>query len=487
MNLKNHSLFLLLVACYLLLPSSLSGAGKFQVESFKISPTDLAARRYELIDVNGNPCALIKVQTDLKDLQFMSMLLEKYVDKQNGEYWVYVQEGTRRLKIRKEGLMPLDYSFGYKLEGSTVYKMQLTANGMSALKEISVNIITKPIGARVFIDGKEKGNGRNIVTSVGKHQLKIVKDGYKTLETAINVTATKTLFDFTLKEIENISIEVDTRPSGATVYIDNIKLGATPLSNFYPEGKYTIRIEKSGYATISEQIEIKSPEVVKSYQLIAAEAILTINTQKNAEVYLNNNRIYDLKDLKLEPQICNILVKMPGATDISRRVILKSGDNKVLDLYANVETGKALIAVIPKDAEITLSSEYNQEYTSTGKKIFADLPTGKYSLKVSKSGYQDFNSEIFIEKNETVNKSIKLDLVNNYAELKRNSGNEPTQNEKKVKLNLKQEDKSYFWWWVGGGAILAGGAAAYLASQEDDTSSSSEAKKGTVVIDIPIP
>ncbi len=90
---RNQLLFFVLL---LLVLTQMLSSATFKVESFKMKGNDLAARRFEFKDVNGEACALIKVQTDLKDLEFQSMLLEKYENKKNGEYWVYLQPGIHQ-------------------------------------------------------------------------------------------------------------------------------------------------------------------------------------------------------------------------------------------------------------------------------------------------------------------------------------------------------------------------------------------------------
>ncbi|MGM0498422.1 MAG: hypothetical protein ACQESJ_10925 [Bacteroidota bacterium] len=37
-------------------------ADEFEVKSFEKDENDLAARRYERVDINGEPCALVKIK-----------------------------------------------------------------------------------------------------------------------------------------------------------------------------------------------------------------------------------------------------------------------------------------------------------------------------------------------------------------------------------------------------------------------------------------
>ncbi len=57
---------------FFLLLSSNAYSAKFKVESFKKDESDLAARRFERQDINGESCALVKISTDFNGLNFHS-------------------------------------------------------------------------------------------------------------------------------------------------------------------------------------------------------------------------------------------------------------------------------------------------------------------------------------------------------------------------------------------------------------------------------
>src|SRR5574344_1267773 len=75
-----------------------AGAQEFKVVSFCQLEMDLTARTYPMKDLNGDACALIKVQMD-KDFSFSGPLgIVKREDKV-AETWLYVPQGTKRLTI----------------------------------------------------------------------------------------------------------------------------------------------------------------------------------------------------------------------------------------------------------------------------------------------------------------------------------------------------------------------------------------------------
>ena len=80
------------------------------VESFKANSNDLTARVKERKDLNGNPCALIKVELPIKDILFEGNVVGD-VEWKKGEYWVYMSQGSRNIKIKSDNYRPLSVDF----------------------------------------------------------------------------------------------------------------------------------------------------------------------------------------------------------------------------------------------------------------------------------------------------------------------------------------------------------------------------------------
>ncbi len=113
----------LFLYCFFLIFSLSVNAQEILVKDFSELPNDLAARTHEKLDANGNPCCLIKVIVPKQDVIFEGWVIDqKYTP---GEYWVYVPEGTTRIKIKHSELNPLQYEFPQKLEGKHTYQLKL--------------------------------------------------------------------------------------------------------------------------------------------------------------------------------------------------------------------------------------------------------------------------------------------------------------------------------------------------------------------------
>ena len=66
---------------------------EFQVRSFRLAANDISAVKYQRLDLNGNPCALIKVGLGVQGAKFPGTEVVGDVKFDTGEYWVYVVDG----------------------------------------------------------------------------------------------------------------------------------------------------------------------------------------------------------------------------------------------------------------------------------------------------------------------------------------------------------------------------------------------------------
>ena len=72
-----------------------ASAQKLTVESFAAAPMDLSASTHLRLDLNKQPCALVKVQLAAADAQFDGNVLGD-CEYRAGEYWVYMSHRQAR-------------------------------------------------------------------------------------------------------------------------------------------------------------------------------------------------------------------------------------------------------------------------------------------------------------------------------------------------------------------------------------------------------
>ena len=101
-------------------------AQKLTVEYFKLSSSDLTAQTQPRKDLNNRNCALIKVGLGLQGVQFEGSIMGS-VENKTGEYWVYMPQGNRMLKVKHANYAPVMVNFAdygvEKLESNRTYEL----------------------------------------------------------------------------------------------------------------------------------------------------------------------------------------------------------------------------------------------------------------------------------------------------------------------------------------------------------------------------
>jgi hypothetical protein len=140
--------------------------------------------------------------------------------------------------------------------GTTYLNAQLASDPQPMYATVSIT--SNPPGAAVYGDGVYKGTTRSgsplVSTQVipGTHTLLLTKAGYQDYSTTGTVVAGKNYdLAITLNPVPNPttgSITVNSAPTGAQVYINNLFRGYSPLTvDSLTPGMYTVVLKLDGY------------------------------------------------------------------------------------------------------------------------------------------------------------------------------------------------------------------------------------------------
>ena len=171
-------------------------AQKLTVESFKLASSDLTAQTQPRKDLNNRNCALIKVGIGIQGVQFEGGIVGNAENK-TGEYWVYMPQGNRMLKVKHANYAPVMVTFAdygvEKVESNRTYELTITASGgVQSDQKQKLIIRYSPSSATVLVDNKMvKGmNGVAQTTlPVGQHSYIVACDGYESEEGMVKLKA----------------------------------------------------------------------------------------------------------------------------------------------------------------------------------------------------------------------------------------------------------------------------------------------------------
>lgn len=162
---------------------------ELHVKSFGIAESDLSAQIQSRKDLNDKNCALVKVGIGLQGVQFEGNVVGQVVNNV-GEYWVYMPQGSRMLKVKHPYYPPIIVTFANysmeKLESNRTYELMLTVSGgIQSSQTQTLTIKYTPIEATVLVDNKRiKGSDGVAMANfpIGQHSFVVFCDGYESEE-----------------------------------------------------------------------------------------------------------------------------------------------------------------------------------------------------------------------------------------------------------------------------------------------------------------
>ena len=384
-------------------------ADEFVVKSFTELTTDLSARKNPRVDVNDENCAIIKIRTDLKGLIFDTNLgVEGDIEKKTGEFWVYVSPGEKQIRIAKEDFILLPYNIPLTIKENTVYQMILTRRGIDENENTTGYILltTEPEKSDVWIDGQSKG--QSIIQAElqeGDYSYEIKKEMYHSKKGDFEIIRNETteLNEILQPNFGSLSIS-STPEQDVDIVLDGIRLQhKTPFTRQkIISGYHTVTLSKDMFESVTKQFQISDSEQTKlNIDLNPKFAIITIQTDPQADIYLDNKNVgvekYSGRLLKGDHRIT---IKKEMYEPINKEIEVIAGQDEKINLPLSPIFGEISITTSP-DADIYLDGKL------VGSETFNDIViSGIHTIEVKKEKYYTTTRKIDLQ----VGKKEQIDI-----------------------------------------------------------------------------
>ncbi len=170
----------------------------------------------------------------------------------NNSFLFDLAPGFYKVEVLKEKFDPLIKEIEIFPDTTQVIQFNLTQN----IFNLKINV--SPDEAVLFINDKLVGAGSNVKElEKGRQSVKIEKTGYIAHNQIIDVLKDTTL-NIKLEQIKG-SVEINTVPNEATVKIDGVDSGNSPLKFDLGFGKHEIEISKNDYLSKKVALEVTEP------------------------------------------------------------------------------------------------------------------------------------------------------------------------------------------------------------------------------------
>lgn len=415
--------------------SILSEAAEFKILNFYKNKQDLAARKYVREDINGNLCALIKVRTDLDGLKFSSNIgVVGDIERKEGDYWVYVSPGERRMKIIKDGYITKIFSFPIAIRSSRVYVLELTGTGEGEI--IDKNLVKTTF--RMNTDGvyiskgnaaptQAAGNVAEFQLPKGSYTFTFSKQGFQDVTKDIAVEEEQVI-DVTLEKGEQQSsfklpgiVIINSQPQGAEVLLNNQKMGVTPFKDQVIAGEYKLTLKKDLYHTYSGSFslgEAKRKELPKIKLQPKFGYIAVSSKPAGAEIFLDGQSLGTAPIARREIESGKHTLRAEYALyhDKTKSFTIDDGDDRQVELQLDPAFGSLKVESEPRGAEVFIDGE------KVGTTPYADekIASGVYELRVTKPLWNEEKEQVTIQDEQATEKMVVL--TQNFGKVKVDAG-----------------------------------------------------------------
>ncbi len=392
-----------------LLPLALQ-ANEFKVLSFRKVPNDISAiqNKYKRYDDNDMLCAIIKVRSDVPNLRFSaSNPVVGNVERRQGEYWVYLSEGTRQLYVFTEGFIKLSYTFPMRIEKGTVYLLEITSVDPLGIDrgKGSLDFTSEPDSVKVTIDGfpdlvkYTPCSFKNYRT--GSYKFMFRYQRYQPLDTIIHIDRNKekNIFIRLTPKWGNLVVTSQDTLSyrfqiNGKEYVGR-KLELLGERQGLDAGDYLLRISHNHYYDTAFTVHLVPYDTV--FYTIGLKPVLTnlrvYSAPPGASVFLDGSY---LGKTPLQKQVItgkhHLHIELRNFADEDREITLIKGQEKIVDLVM-VRHVPVQITSLPDDASVYVNGIFKGKTPLT-----LQMAPRKVLLTMKKDLYQPQEDSIVIRK-----------------------------------------------------------------------------------------
>lgn len=224
----------------------------------------------------------------------------------------------------------------------------------------SLDVISKPLGASIKINGKDYGTTPNTINKllIGEYNLELSKSGYGKVNMTITIEESKELSVDTAL-INAKEVRINSNPIGAKLFVNDKFVGVTPYTGYLSYGENNIMLQKDN----SEGDNVKyQPEYNEKITVSEKENIFTLN------IPVIQRRIYFYS----HPSGANLYIdgEFIGTTPVS--AYINDGNHPVMLKLNHYKTVNRDIFVNSNRDEVTEYLESKKSNREIGKEYYFD-------------------------------------------------------------------------------------------------------------------
>ena len=182
---------------------------------------------------------------------------------------VLLTEGTYNVKVTGSNTMDITKQVNVVPDNPTVIDLSKIQ-----IKTGVLNITSNVDGYKLYLNDKEQNAGESPLLEYGTYTVKATKDGYKDFTSSVTIDSDTNTLNIKMKKSETGgTLNLNSVPSSAEIYIDGSYAGTGSVSRSVALGSYVVECKADGYNSDKKQINVSADgQVINlTFQLTPAE------------------------------------------------------------------------------------------------------------------------------------------------------------------------------------------------------------------------
>ena len=182
---------------------------------------------------------------------------------------VLLTEGTYNVKVTGSNTMDITKQVNVVPDNPTVIDLSKIQ-----VKTGVLNITSNVDGYKLYLTDKEQNAGESPLLEYGTYTVKATKDGYKDFTSSVTIDSDTNTLNIKMKKSETGgTLNLNSVPSSAEIYIDGSYAGTGSVSRSVALGSYVVECKADGYNSDKKQINVSADgQVINlTFQLTPAE------------------------------------------------------------------------------------------------------------------------------------------------------------------------------------------------------------------------
>ena len=285
--------------------------------------------------------------------------------------------------------------------------MAWPASGASA--QIPINIETTPPGATVYLDSPDGQNLgvtpiRRVRVGRGSHTLIFRLARHREARLPINVRRWGETFRQVLDPMGEIMVSAaNSSATGANVKIDGQPVGQLPVQQIVEPGRHLIQVEREGYVTFTQWVQIAGAQQLTLPVLLEREApqtgsILVAADVSGAAIYVDGDPRGSTPTVidGVPAGIHQVEIRADGFDTQTQAVEVRAGERSRVEVQLRPDApaaGTLVVVTQPRGATVTLDGQVLGEGPVTQEGV----AVGEHILEVSLEGHTTDTRNVTIE------------------------------------------------------------------------------------------